>query len=380
MLVALGFSGLQAAVIASIGHAWAVTFGSVAASFQALMAASGLEGRLLGWPAAALLGLAGFACGVCVLHAAGGWIAVRARWAAVLLLGSVMGGTQALMVAFGLWNLAAFTAGFAGLAAGVWLAARRRAAPDAQAPASSEVARALAGYVLLVALILLVQFAEPLRQALSPIRWEALFPAVETSRGVATPAEAGRAIRWLIHPGTLIAIASAGAHGMYRRQGRLMPGSAARIVKTTVRRTTGTTISVMTMVSMAMVMQHSGMTAELAGRLAAGLGAIYPAVAPWIGALGAFITGSNTNANVLFTALQQRTATLLGLSVAATLAAQTSGAAIASVLAPTKIVVGAATVGLEGREGQVLRSLAPYVLGVLLLISLAAVGLISLSG
>jgi lactate permease len=51
------------------------------------------------------------------------------------------------------------------------------------------------------------------------------------------------------------------------------------------------------------------------------------------------------------------------------LGAQTAGGAVGSVIAPTKIVVGAATAGLEGREGEVIRKLARYVLPLLLLLS-----------
>ncbi len=61
-------------------------------------------------------------------------------------------------------------------------------------------------------------------------------------------------------------------------------------------------------------MQHAGMTETLAQGLADATGRFFPVVSPWIGALGAFMTGSNTNSNVVFSALQMRTAELLGYS------------------------------------------------------------------
>ena len=85
------------------------------------------------------------------------------------------------------------------------------------------------------------------------------------------------------------------------------------------------------------------------------------------------MTGSNTNSNVVFGGLQLRTAELLGLNIVIILAAQTAGAAIASVMAPTKIVVGASTAGMEGREGDVMRKVTVYVVLLLLLISAMAV-------
>jgi lactate permease len=122
---------------------------------------------------------------------------------------------------------------------------------------------------------------------------------------------------------------------------------------------------------MATVMSHAGMTEILARGLAQGMGALFPLASPWIGVLGAFMTGSNTNSNVVFTVLQKRTADLLGISAALILAAQTSGAAIGSVIAPTKIIVGASTAGLSGKEGLILRSLLLYIAILIAGISLA---------
>jgi lactate permease len=124
------------------------------------------------------------------------------------------------------------------------------------------------------------------------------------------------------------------------------------------------------MVAMAVIMAHAGMTDTLARGLAKGVGELFPLVSPWIGALGAFMTGSNTNSNVVFSMLQMRTADLLQISVPWILAAQTTGGAIGSVLAPTKIIVGASTVDMGGQEGGILRRLLVYIAGLILAVSL----------
>jgi lactate permease len=121
---------------------------------------------------------------------------------------------------------------------------------------------------------------------------------------------------------------------------------------------------------MATVMEYAGMTEALARGLARLAGSLFPIVAPWIGALGAFMTGSNTNSNVVFALLQLRTAQLLSISVAIILAGQTAGAGLASVVAPAKIVVGTSTADLAGREGEVMRKMLPYIIVLVLLISL----------
>ena len=82
------------------------------------------------------------------------------------------------------------------------------------------------------------------------------------------------------------------------------------------------------------------------------------------------MTGSNTNSNVVFALLQLRTAQLLSISAAIILAGQTAGAGLASVVAPAKIVVGTSTADLAGREGEVMRKMLPYIIVLVLLISL----------
>jgi lactate permease len=106
-------------------------------------------------------------------------------------------------------------------------------------------------------------------------------------------------------------------------------------------------------------MEHAGMTNLLAEMISANTGAAFPLLSPFIGALGSFMTGSNTNSNVVFASLQQQTAVALGVSVPLVLAAQTAGGAIGSFFAPAKVVVGCSTV--EGTDdARVLRAITGY--------------------
>jgi lactate permease len=130
------------------------------------------------------------------------------------------------------------------------------------------------------------------------------------------------------------------------------------------------------MVSLAVVMSHAGMTDALASGVANGMGVLFPVASPWIGALGAFMTGSNTNSNVVFAMMQRRTAELLGRSVPLILAAQTAGGAVGSVIAPTKVVVGSSTAGLAGDEGTVMRSMFPYIAVLIALLSVLTIVLL----
>jgi lactate permease len=81
-----------------------------------------------------------------------------------------------------------------------------------------------------------------------------------------------------------------------------------------------------------------------------------------VGALGSFVAGSATASNVLFAGFQVAAAEAVGLAPMMALAGQGFGAAIGNVIAPHNIVAGAATVGLIGREGDVLKRTLPLCL------------------
>ena len=85
------------------------------------------------------------------------------------------------------------------------------------------------------------------------------------------------------------------------------------------------------------------------------LGKIYPFFSPTIGAIGAFIAGSNTVSNLMLSQFQFETAKILGISGALMVALQSVGAAAGNMIAIHNVVAASATVGLVGKEGDVIR-------------------------
>ncbi|ELR64795.1 L-lactate permease [Photobacterium marinum] len=93
-------------------------------------------------------------------------------------------------------------------------------------------------------------------------------------------------------------------------------------------------------------------TANFASNL---VGDFFPALSATIGALGAFIAGSNTVSNMMFSQFQFEVAQTLTISSAAVVALQAVGAAAGNMIAIHNVVAASATVGLLGREGATLR-------------------------
>lgn len=96
----------------------------------------------------------------------------------------------------------------------------------------------------------------------------------------------------------------------------------------------------------------------LAQSAAEGFSNVWPNVAPWIGGLGAFIAGSNTVSNMMFSAFQFSTAQQIGLDAsgsATVVALQAIGGAAGNMISVHNVVAAAAVVGMVGREGEVIR-------------------------
>ena len=391
LLAGLQFEANVAVAVALLGHGWAVTFGSLGSSFLALMAATGLPGEALASESALLLIVACLGCGLGVLLTAGGREGLRRRWPLLLGLTAVMGSVQWALAVAGLWTLAAFGAGLVGLVVivldfryslfdlgfvGRLFRPRSAVVPAAAGvrPASrlrnrGRLFHAFMPYAILIAVIVVGQLV--LSRPLDAVQLNLHFPAVATTFGWRTPAGPGRSISLFGHAGALLLYASALSFLWFRWRGTMGGGEydGRQIVRTTVRRSVKSTISIVSLVAMAVTMEHAGMTQLLALALSQNTGDLFPFLSPFIGALGAFVTGSNTNSNVVFAALQQQTADALAVAVAVILAGQTAGGAIGSVFAPAKVVVGASTV-LGSDEGRILKLATAYGMAILLVLGL----------
>ena len=370
LLIGMGFSPVVSVAAVAVGHSWSVTFGDIASSFQALIAASGLEGQALAPWAAIFLGLACFGCGLGAVHIYRGMKGLRRALLAIILMGTVMTLTQYWLAAGGLWNVAGFMAGLAGLAAGA-VAGRlpiyRQGDQEPFEIRSSHGQQgrpaplmAITPYLILVLFVTVAELVGPVHRGLNQVAIRVYLPQVSTALGWVTEAGPVRSISVFGHAGALLGYTCILGYLLFERAGFYRPGVLGRIWKGTISSAIPSTIGIASMVGMAMTMEHTGMVHLLARGISEGVGSAFPIFSPLIGTLGSFMTGSNTNSNVVFAPLQKTTAELIGISSLVILGAQTTGGALGSMLAPAKIIVGCSTAGLAGREGQVLRKTLPY--------------------
>ncbi|HOT92746.1 MAG TPA: L-lactate permease [Anaerolineae bacterium] len=374
ILIGIGFPPLAAVVMPSLGHGWAVSFGSLGASYEALKTATGLEGAVIAPAMAAVLGGVCFLIGVLVLWVAGGKVALRDGWWPMLTMALAMSGIQYLAVCAGLYNIAAMLGALAGLIVGVgWALGQRngRVQPLTDFPWTRSLL-AIVPYLLLLIVILSVSFTPALARWLERVTIQIPIPARTLADGRSLAAGKTKALALFGHPGALL-FYSGGLTLLWSKiQGTLPPGSGKKIRAGMLRSGMQSSLGIVAMVAMATTMENVGMVTVLSRAMADVAGTLFPAIAPFIGALGAFMTGSNTNSNVLFGAFQQQVAQTLGYSVPFILAIHNAGAAVGSIFAPAKIIVGCSTVGLSCQEGEVLRRTTRYSLVILFALAVLA--------
>ena len=105
------------------------------------------------------------------------------------------------------------------------------------------------------------------------------------------------------------------------------------------------------------------MIAAIASGLVAVTGSYYPLFAPFIGAIGTFVTGSDTSSNILFAKLQANVAAQLNYADPNWLvAANTTGATGGKMISPQSIAIATAACDMQGKDGEILRSAIPYAL------------------
>jgi lactate permease len=239
-------------------------------------------------------------------------------------------------------------------------------APVLGAPA---VARAWAPYFALTAMVLL--WGEPhVKAALG--RTTALIPVPGLDAAVARPGEGGAPAEpiaarykfdYLASSGSAVFIAalfSAAFCGIGARR-------AAGIFAKTIRDLRAPAVTVASVLALAYVMNASGMT-QCLGILATRTGRLFPFIAPVVGWIGVFLTGSDTSSNVLFGGLQKSAAEHLGIDPVLMAAANTSGGVMGKMISPQSLAVACAATGRVGEEGSLLRFTLRHSLLLLLIV------------
>lgn len=214
-------------------------------------------------------------------------------------------------------------------------------------------------YILLCGLILI---ASPLVPSINSL----LAKASSNIHIYTGDATSTTAFSWINTPGMMILIATFIAGLIQKLKFTYM----LDVLKRTIIQLKTPFITIMSIVAISKIMSHSGMTSSISFGLCAITGSFYPLIAPLLGAIGTFVTGSDTSANILFGALQTEAAKSLSIDPYWIAAANTAGATAGKMISPQSIAIATSATGLIGSEGKILSTTVKYCLGYVIILGL----------
>lgn len=353
ILIELGFNPVTSTAAVLLGHSWAVTFGSMGSSFFTMYLVTGIPQKYLGITMGIFDVVAMLCTGLAVCYLYGGLEYVRKGLKYVLPTSVVMTAALFTVVRLEMLSLVGLLTALSGLIFLFVLYQRTSGArfPEKLYANSLTLGQAVLPYGVIIGLSLLFQVLK-----LDKINLAFKFPGFATALGYVVGAEkAYSKIKLFGHPAPVIVMAAIAGILVYRK---VQIWSGARfhsVLKKTVNKCVPTSVSLMFLIVMALIMMDSGMTNQFAVSIAGLTGSFYPLFAPFFGVLGSFITGSNTNSNVIFGRFQYSVAQSIGVSETVMCGAQSIGGSVGVSVGPTTVLMGCSAAKLVGEESKVYR-------------------------
>ncbi len=399
MLVALGLKPIKAAGVALLADTAPVAFGAIAIPITTLAQVSGLPKHDLSQMVGRQCPILAFFLPFLLVLMVDGFKGVRAVWPAALTAGGTFAVVQFAVSNYVSPELTDILASLAAAAALVTLmrvwspkapavpAADRRRSPAGPAIAGAaqhdaelerriaadegkplsrgDVITAFAPYIIIILVLGICSLSvitTELDKATNAFSWPGLH--VLNGKGKAPSSETFK-LNWLTAAGTQLLVAGILSAIVLR----VRPIRAIGTYAATLRHLFWPIVTVCAVLALAYVMNMSGQTITL-GTWAAGAGSFFAFLSPIIGWFGTAVTGSDTSTNSLFGALQVSAANHAHLNPVLLAGANSSGGVLAKMISPQNLAIGAAAVGLGGREGDIFRTVVLWSVGLVLVMAL----------
>ncbi|MGI8714243.1 MAG: L-lactate permease [Solirubrobacteraceae bacterium] len=395
MLVGLGVKPIKAAAVALVADTAPVAFGAIAIPITTLGQVSGLPVHQLGQMVGRQTPLLALFVPFVLVFMTDGRRGLREAWPAALTAGVVfgvlqfaisnyvsteltdiiasLGSTAAVLALMQVWSPGATAAtvstGLPTIAGGSPeappLEPQGQGDDERQGPLSRrELVLAFAPYLIIIVVLGLISIkgiTTQLDKATTEFSWPGLH--VLNAKGKA-PTSLMFKLNWLTAAGSGLLVSGLITALVLR----VRPGVALRVYGRTLNQLKWAIVTVCAVLAVAYVMNLSGQTITL-GMWAAGAGGFFAFLSPLIGWFGTAVTGSDTSSNSLFGALQVAAAKQSGLSPTLLAAANSSGGVLAKMVSPQNLAIGAAAVGLGGREGDIFRKVIGWSVVLVLLMA-----------
>ncbi len=359
LLMLVGFPALEALVFVLIFNTAPVAFGALGVPVTVLGAVTGLPATALGAMVGRELPVVAFALPFYVMALYGGFRSLRALWPLLLAAGGSFAAMQFVasnLLDYALTDVLSSLGSliFTLLFLQVW-----KPAPDAAfavrdellhgAPAKS-TRHPWSGWLPWVIVSVVVIAWTNLKLAAlgaHAIPWPGLNKAISITLYNAKPYPAV----FLFQPlttGTAILLAAL----LTGLLGGLSLSSMLAALGQTLRQIFLPTVTVVSIVALAFLMNYAGLAYTLGAGVAA-TGGVFVILSPFLGWIAVMLSGSDTSGNALFGNLQVVAAKQLSLSPVLFAATNSAGGVMGKIISPQNISTGCSVTGMNGHEGKV---------------------------
>jgi lactate permease len=392
MLIALGFRPIKAAAVALVANTAPVAFGAIAIPIITLSGVTGLDKQDLGSMVGRQTPFLALIVPLILVSMVDGRKGLRETWPAALVGGSAFAVAQFVTSNYISVELTDVVASLASVAVmvgflRVWqprgatgaggVTGRPAVAGGAvhdpafeaeirdrdQGPVRpGQMLAAFAPYLIIIAVFALAQW-KPIKDGLANATQTFDWPGLHVTNPKGEPPKSlPFKFDVLAAAGTLLLLS-----GLITMAAlRIRPRVALAAYGEALNQLKWAILTVASVLALAYVMNFSGQTITL-GMWVAGAGGVFAFLSSAIGWLGVAITGSDTSSNSLFGALQVTAAKNAGLSPTLLAAANSSGGVLGKMISPQNLAIGAAAVGLTGKEGDLFRIVLKWSLLLVLL-------------
>lgn len=364
ILIALGFPRLQAAVLALVSLT-AVPWGALSTGTVIGANLTGISIHTIGAGTALLSLPIFFYFTIITVFIVGGWTALRKKWLEIIVLSLALFGATWFFSQYVSVELAGVFASLAALTVEMIFVRLFERSEGEEEVASLEenvkdsLLKALSPYLVLTGMLFLSRLVPGLKQ------WF-------TTHAVWQLDKYAFELPIFYSPGFFLLLTCLFAIVLFKLNFKLMKKSFTETLKQWVP----VNVSMFGFVAMAQVMSVSGMTILLAETGAAKLGTAFVVLSPIIGAMGGFLTGSNTGSNAMFIKLQVQTANLINVSPELVANSQNASAGHVTMASPSRVLLGASVSGVRHEESKILRAMAKIAGFALLLIIIEVIVLV----
>lgn len=409
MLIAVGFAPVRAAMVALLANTVPVAFGAVGLPVVVAADVAQLDVLDVAPITGRITAMLSLVVPFLILLVMDGRKGLKECWPIGVVIGVSFGVTKWIVSGTGLFNLTEMFAAVVSIAITLaflrvwkpvggkesaeriatllapeveksWSPAKHDAGEDEAPLTGQRIFMALVPYIMVIvvfALAAIPQVKTWLKSLDASFNWPLLQELLDVDSKAAS--HQVYTFLWASSPGILLAFVAIATGLTYR----MKLGEIFKVLGANVMKMRFSALTIGFVVALAYVMGDSGQTLAL-GYFIAGAGAIYAALAPVLGWIGTYVTGSDTSANILFSGLQSTVGFQIGegshLGVETMrqvlVGANASGGVVGKMISPQSLTVAATAIGLAGAESTILRKVFKWSL-ILLALMCVIVGLMS---